>query len=192
MKRMGGVKPRSFVALICSIAVLIFTGSCQVLDQRTKTELEKVYGPNPPRIEAQFGSPEVAPRATWKIYLSGSDPDGDITFIQVSMWVPGGFLNSVRLAVDPSYSRTLSGYLALYTGDLPSSVLRFGGSELTVYLALEDRAGHVSQRVSVTGTVILGARQQEPASGKFQDVFLGTIPVQFMQAPGLGGLGTWP
>jgi hypothetical protein len=165
---------------------------CQVVDQRTRQELEKAYGPNPPKVEACFASREVAPRDTWKIYLKGSDPDGDMTFIQVSMWVPGGFLNPVRLAVGPSSGSRVSGYLALHTGDLPFSAMRFGGSELTVYISLEDRAGHVSERASLSGTVILGARREEPPAGRFEEVHLGTIPVQFMQAPSLGGMGPWP
>jgi len=169
-----------------------FASGCAVLDHRSPQELEKAYGPNKPKVEEIFASKEVFSGEAWKIYLNASDPDGDMTFIQVSLWVPGGILTPVRLGVPASTGKELSGYLVLYTSDLPFSVQRFGGSEITIYVAVEDRAGHVSERAITSTRLLLGARQEPPPAGKFQERYLGTVPVRFMQMPGLGGLSSWP
>jgi len=44
-------------------------------------EKEKIYGKNTPVIGQSFASNEMAPGDQWKIYLLGSDPDGDMETI---------------------------------------------------------------------------------------------------------------
>jgi len=183
---------KRFRSIILGGFFLGLAAGCVVVDQRSPQELEKAYGPNKPKVQDIFASKEVSPGEAWKIYLNASDPDGDMRFIQVSLWVPGGVLMPVRLDVPASTGGELSGYLVLYTSDLPFSVQRFGGSEITIYVALEDRAGHVSERAITSTRLILGAKEGPPPAGKFQERYLGTVPVRFMQTPGLGGLSSWP
>ncbi len=184
--------PKRLRSILLGGLFLVFAAGCVVVDQRSPQELEKAYGPNKPKVQDIFASKEVFSGEAWKIYLNASDPDGDMTFIQVSLWVPGGILLPVRLEVPASSGKELSGYLVLYTSDLPFSVQRFGGSEITIYIALEDRAGHVSERAITSTRLILGATEEPPPAGKFQERYLGTVPVRFMQTPGLGGLSSWP
>lgn len=184
---------RGWTAGFLGLAFLLGTQSCAVLDQRTRQELEAAYGPNKPKIEEVFAARWVTPRETWKIYINASDPDGDLKYFQVSLWVPGGIMTPVRLDLEPDQSKTISGYLTLYTGDLPLSILRFGSSELTLSVALEDRAGHVSERAVFPVTLILGAKKEEPPAGKFKEQFLGNVPVQFMMISPTGGVSSnWP
>lgn len=187
VKRSRKIRTLWFLGLLAGL-----TWGCAVVDQRTPQELDKAYGPNKPRVQEILAAREVSPGDAWKIYFNGSDTDGDMTFIQVSLWVPGGVLTPVRLEVPASAGKDISGYLVLYTSDLPFSVQRFGGSEITIYVALEDRAGHVSERAITSTRLILGARQESPPAGKFQERYLGAVPVRFMQMPGLGGLSSWP
>jgi len=183
---------RGFRSILLGGIFLGLGAGCVVVDQRSPQELEKAYGPNKPKVQDIFASKEVFSGEPWKIYLNASDPDGDMTFIQVSLWVPGGVLMPVRLEVPASTGKELSGYLVLYTSDLPFSVQRFGASEITIYVAVEDRAGHVSERAIASTRLILGAKEEPPPAGKFQERYLGTVPVSFMQMPGLGGLSNWP
>ncbi len=174
-------------------AVLIWGGQgCAVLDQRSPQELEAAFGANKPRVEASFASQWLSPREIWKIYLNASDPDGDMRWIQVSLWVPGGIMTTARLPLEPSQAGKVSGYLSVHTMDLPESLLRFGNSDLRLYVALEDRAGHVSERVVLPVSLALGSRQEPAPSGQFQERFLGEVPVRFLQFSPSAGLGTWP
>lgn len=173
-------------------ALALSAQGCAVLDQRSPKELEAAFGANKPRIEATFASPWLSPRDVWKIYLNGSDPDGDMRWIQVSLWVPGGIMTTARIDVEPAQSGRISGYLTLHTMDLPESLLRFGNSDLRLYVALEDRAGHVSERVVLSVSLALGSVQEPVSGGLFQERFLGEVPVRFLQFSPSAGLNTWP
>lgn len=185
--------PRGLRWSILGVAMVIGAQGCVVLDQRSPKEMEAAFGPNKPKVEAIFASPWLSPRDIWKIYLNGSDSDGDIKWIQVSLWVPGGTMTTARIQVEPDQGGKISGYLTLHTMDMPESLLRFGNSDLRLYLALEDKAGHVSERAVVSVSLALGSAQEKPPSGSgFQERFLGEVPVRFLQFSPSAGLGTWP
>jgi hypothetical protein len=192
MRQLKGLLDRVWAIGVLVIAIGFLAQGCTVLDQRTRQELEAAYGSGQPKIEAVFAARWVAPREVWRIYLNGSDPEGDMRWIQVSLWVPGGIMNTARLDVDPDQRGRLSGYLTLHTMDLPESLQRFGNSDLRLYVALEDRAGHVSERAIFSASMVLGARQDSPPAGQFKEKFLGEVPVRFLQFSPSAGIGTWP
>lgn len=186
------LSPRFFIWGAMGAAVVLSAQACAVLDQRSTKELEAAFGANKPKIEATFASPWLSPRDIWRIYLNGSDPDGDIRWIQVSLWVPGGVMTTARIDVGADQGGRISGYLTLHTMDLPELLLRFGNSDLRLYMALEDKAGHVSERVVLPVSLALGSAQERPSGGLFQERFLGEVPVRFLQFSPSAGLGTWP
>jgi len=196
-ERMKGIKTKNYFTRVMgwgvvAAALAIGAQGCTVMDQRSLKELEGAYGVNKPKIEASFASPWLSPRDIWRVYLNGSDPDGDIRWIQVSLWVPGGVMTTARIDVDPDQAAKMSGYLTLHSMDLPESLLRFGNSDLRLYVALEDRAGHVSERVVLSVSMALGSIQEGPPGGRFQEKFLGEVPVRFLQFSPTAGIGTWP
>ncbi|MEJ5375486.1 MAG: hypothetical protein WHX93_02780 [bacterium] len=183
---------RFWVGALLGATLGLGSHGCVVMDQRSPQQLEATFGANKPKIEATFASQWLSPREIWKIYLNGSDPDRDIRWIQVSLWVPGGIMHTARLHVEAQQEGRISGYLTLHTMDLPDSLLRFGNSDLRLYLALEDKAGHVSERAVLSVSLVLGSRQEMPKPGLFQETFLGEVPVRFLQLSPSAGLGTWP
>ena len=187
--RESGVSPIAAVLL----TVLLLTGlaGCAVLDQRSRPEMEAAYGPNPPRIEASFASRNVSPEDTWKIYIKGSDPDGDLRFVNVALWFSRGNMTPIRLDVAQDQGRSISGFLTLDIWALPDSVFRFGSGDLRLSVALEDRAGHISERFLLAVGVLGGATQEPPPAGVFEERSLGNIPVQFIQIDSIGG-ASWP
>lgn len=193
IKNLNRAVARGWLVGSLGLAFLLGAQGCAMLDQRTRQELEAAYGPNKPKIEETFAARWVTPGETWKIYINASDPDGDLKYFQVSMWVPGGIMTPVRLDLEPDQYKSISGYLTLHTGDFPLSILRFENSELTLYVALEDRAGHVSEQAIFPVSLVLGSKQEQPLAGKFKEEFLGNVPVQFMMISPTGGFSiNWP
>jgi hypothetical protein len=186
---------RRFLAaglMIAAVALASGMAGCAVLDQRSRAELEAAYGPNPPKMEDGYAARAVSQRDDWLVYIRGSDPDGDLLFIQVSLWIPGGNMTPIRLDVNPAHVRSVSGYLVLNTNDLPESLVRFGAGELRLMVALEDRAGHRSEIAAFPASFVTGARQGPAPQGRFEEQFLGSVPVQFIQVDSIGSGASWP
>jgi hypothetical protein len=178
--------------VIVALALASMATGCAVFDQRSRAELEAAYGPNAPRMEDGFASRDVSPRDDWFVHIRGSDFDGDLRFIQVWMWIPGGNMTPIRLDVGPVHARSISGYLVLNTNDLPEGLVTTGSGELRLMVALEDRAGHRSDVAMFPTSLVVGARQEPPPKDRFQETFLGNVPVHFMQMDSIGSGASWP
>jgi hypothetical protein len=165
------------VLLVASVLAVL--AGCQVVDQRTQKELEVSYGPNAPRLEATFAAQAITPGDEWKIWLKGSDPDGDIQYIQVWLEFPSRASTPVRLEVDPDQARHLSGYLILNTLEFGGDIQDLVSGWLRLRVVLEDRAEHQSEAAEFSLQFSFGAQASQPPPGVFQDHFLGKIPVEF-------------
>src|SRR5512136_2546031 len=78
---------------------------------------EKTFGSGVPVISQSFASPKISPGGTWKVYLTASDPDGDMKNIVCVIDQPGVGTYPVgitRIKKDED-RRELSGYVYLYT-----------------------------------------------------------------------------
>jgi hypothetical protein len=152
---------------------------CAALDERSQEELDAAYGPNEPMLEATYAAEVIQPADIWRIYLKGSDPDGDMQYIQVWLEVPSRTTTPVRLTVDPDQGEGVSGYLILNTlefGWNPSDLI---GGWVRLRIVLEDRAGHQSEAAEFFLKFQYGVSMPPPPPDVFQERFLGKIPAVF-------------
>jgi hypothetical protein len=137
-------------------------------------------------MEAHFAGDSVSPNEVWRIYVRGSDADGDLEHIHVWLHMAGRAFTPARVSVAPGDSGKVSGFLALNT-------FEFGADEnlfrrpVRLLVTLEDRAGHRSETAIVAAQFYQGARQQEPPQGAFDERFLGRIPLEFIPKDSTGG-----
>ncbi len=162
-------------------------GGCAVLDERGPRELDAAYGPNPPRLEATFAAEAVSPVDAWRLYIRGSDMDGDMTYVQVWLNMPGRQFTPVRIDVDSGQARAISGFITLNTMDFGADVNRLFDIWARVSVTLEDRAGHRSEMRTHGVRFVAGAAQPPPPGGGFDERFLGRIPVEFIPRDTTGG-----
>ncbi len=131
-----------------------------------------------PTLEAVYASPEASPLDDWKIYLKGSDPTGDIKFINVWVFPPGAPSTPSRLRVDRDQGHSISGYLVLNSVQFGYNARLFG-PPFRVRVMLEDKNGNDSQEAWVKVSFYQGAKQTHPAGSLYGQRFLGQIPVDF-------------
>jgi hypothetical protein len=158
---------------LCVVAFYVGTLGCTALDERTIRELEAAYGSSAPTIETAFASETTPPRSIWKIYLNGSDPDGDIRDIKIWAEVPW-YTIPVTFTTRSSQGKTLSGYIEFDT----LWFLNFAPSWLRVQVMLMDRANHKSELIEFQTELSALAKPESPPEGMFQDITLGSIPVE--------------
>lgn len=184
---------RSFTRVLVALIGVMGLAGCAVLDQRDRGELEAAYGANRPQWQASHADKVIAPGADWMIYLNGSDPDGDLRFIQVWMSTPTRTTTPVRLCIDPDQRARLSGYLYLKTAELREDSPDLFRDWLLLSLYLEDRAGHVSEAGEFFLQFRLGQRAGVPPAGVFEERLLGKIPVDlFPEDTVESGAPVWP
>ena len=141
---------------------------------------EKTYGKGVPVISQSFASPKITPGRTWKVYLTASDPDGDMKNIIGEIDQPGVGTYPVSITrIKDGDRQELSGYVYLNTP------LDFDMYNLTLHIQIEDKAGHYSRPASFPLTFSSLARQEPPPQGLFKEKDLGPILVQLH--PILGG-----
>ncbi len=193
MKSLDGNRGRAFFSLLSSAALSLWMVGCVALDQRGVKELEMAYGPNAPRIEASFAADEVVPGDVWRLYIKGSDQDGDIRFINVWMMIPSRTTTPIRLEVAKEQGGHVSGYLTLNTLELGGGIGDLFRARFRFLVSLEDRAGHRSEYVQHYLGFVFGARQGQPPQGGFEERFLGRIPPEFDAVePSPGLTQNWP
>jgi hypothetical protein len=108
-------------------------------------------GPNPPLFEDSSALSSIWDGQMWKIFIEGSDPDGDMQHIWVVVTQYGGNMWSNHSVPLTGENRShFSGYLALYTPRL-----RQGWERVRVDMKIRDEAGHYSNERSQE--VMIGA-----------------------------------
>lgn len=161
---------RSLLRKMSGVALLAL-----VLVLAANSEALASYGPNAPRLEGTYADSVTGPRDAWRIYLKGSDPDGDLKFIHLWVNVAGMPTTPIRVRVDRDQESHISGYLKLFnTKSMDFSDLF--GPPIRLSVSLEDRAGNRSNVVDLPVSFYLGAKQDLAPAGAFQDRLLGRIP----------------
>jgi hypothetical protein len=113
---------------------------------------------SPPEINFSWAQTRVRQGDDWRIYISATDPDGDMTRIYCRVGQAGGQSYRIDMTnVKKGMERHLNGYLVLRTY---SSQDLFGAS-LTLTVVIADRAGNESKPVAFPLT-INGERMQSP------------------------------
>jgi hypothetical protein len=99
---------------------------------------------SPPVINFSYAQERIRQGDDWRIYISASDPDGDMSKIYCVINQPGGQLyHPDMIRLKKGVEGNFSGYLVLRT----SSNYNLWGVSLTLTLMIEDRAGHESKPV---------------------------------------------
>ena len=145
---------------------------------------------NPPEIIFSWAQSTIRQGDDWRIYISATDPDGDMTRIYCRVDQPGGQVyRSDMTNIKSGMEGHLSGYLVLRTY---SSQDLFGTS-FTLLVIIADRAGNESKPVSFPLTID-GDRMQPPPFDRFPPGALkqlnqriGYIDINLMRTQSTGG-----
>jgi hypothetical protein len=157
----------TFKEVLLIAAIITGVLGCAPSAGRVKEGLRGDHGPNAPRIEETFAVKEIKPRSVWRIYLNGSDPEGDLRFVNASVAAIWG-MSQIRVRIASDQSDSASGYVAFDSRALSE----FSPPWLQVWIALEDRAGHRSEAVEFRCTFTAGAVHQRPPEGVFAERLL--------------------
>ncbi len=166
--------------LVGGFLLLFFLTGCLAMEPIEVRE--KTFGKEAPVISQSFASPKIRGGQSWKVYLAASDPDGDMKNILCVIDQPGVGtypMGIVRIKDRDEDRRELSGYVYLNTPE------DFDIINLTLYIQIEDMAGHYSNPVSLPLTFSSRDRQEPPPQGLFKEKDLGPILIQLRKI--LGG-----
>jgi len=125
-----------------------------------------------PIITHSFASKEIRPGDTWKVYIRGEDPEGDLKNIICTVSQAGrGPYPLCYVRIPGSQRMELSGFLYLPTAG--SQGLDF--TNLALQVEIQDRAGNISRPVSFPLAFNPRAEQENPPLGVFREEELGPI-----------------
>ena len=155
----------------------IFLGLALVL-MVLGTAMESRAEGTAPVLEKVWVSPQVNHGDLLKIYIKGSDPDGDIRFIQVSAGRKGGVVGSmIRLKKEDR--QDLNGYVFWDTGQ--AAQRNTGG---VVEVTLQDWKGNESETISVPVKIVSTGGKSEPTPAEFKDRAIGPIMIDAAELAG--------
>ena len=158
--------------IIAVVALLFLTMGCAALGGMEVRE-EK-YGKSIPVITQSFASKQLRPGDTWKVYLTASDPDGDMRYIVSTIDQPGKETYPVTFTkIKEGYGKDLAGYIYLNTVGIQG--LNFVSLTLTVQI--QDKAGHFSRPAVFPLSLSFSSQQQTPSPGIFPEKDLGPIMI---------------
>jgi hypothetical protein len=126
--------------------------------------------------ERRYASKEIRPGDTWKIYLTVSDPDGEMRNIFAMVYQPGvGEYPASIIRVKEENRKELSGFIYLWTSTpwYPMDYVNIG---LTVQI--QDKSGIFSQPAFFVLSLTSRASQEAPPEGIFKEQELGPIMVK--------------
>ena len=157
------------------VVLLLLTAGCAALEPLEVRE--KMYGKGVPVITQSFGSKEIRPGETWKVYLNAHDPDGDMKQIVCEIEQPGvGVYPVAYIRIKEDERQELDGYIYLTTFQV--NYFSFNFINLTLRLEIQDRAGHYSPPVFFPLSFNALYRQEPPPQNVFKEHDLGPIMIQ--------------
>ncbi len=159
---------------LLAVCVVLPCG-CSTLDVGPERHPAPPSGKNPPVWDRVYAAAQIPPGDVWRIYLKGTDPDGDLRFVHVWAGTSPRPTTPFRFSIDTDQRGVVSGYLELYTSQLGGGI---APSSIRVQLVLEDRSGLRSESMTLAAELYLGARYEAPPSGHFEERSLGRIPVE--------------
>lgn len=147
-----------------------------------KLEIKKL-SQEVPVITHSFASKQMKPGDIWKVYLSASDPNGDMKYIVGVIERGGSHLNVIKL--NEKNRHHFSGYIYLNTSGT-SAWLNLINLTLTIWI--KDSDGHPSQPVLFPLSFQTNVIPEKPPQDLFEEQDLGPIMTQLLQTlDNLGG-----
>ena len=161
--------------VIAAFLLLFFAGSCASWE--IFRDPEKEYGKEPPSFVKSFASPTIRPGETWKVYLQGIDPNGDMQSIVAEIHQPGQGTYPVSYTrLKPENAREFSGYVYLNTMT-PSGFTWQEFLTLSLTVQIRDKAGHFSAPLTFPLAFSGRFTQEEPPAGVFPEKSLGPVMI---------------
>jgi len=137
MTRMQKIKESYGVILSL---MLVYAGLFMLYGAMPGTEAQAA---GPPQFEDSFAVSSIRPGENWRIFVKGSDPDGDMTHIWVVVSQLGGNMWSNHIIrLKGNESKAFEGYITLPT---PHFFPRGGWQYVRVEMKIRDKAGVYSQ-----------------------------------------------
>ena len=139
------VRKPGFRVWILGAALLLLTGgAAQALSWFILPPQEGPVGKeHTPVIQAIAAQTEIRDGAFWKIYVSASDPDGDLDKIMVTFGQLGASMFTPDILYQDKRTKTLNGHIFVW-----ANLIGGGGASETIYGTVEiiaiDRAGNES------------------------------------------------
>ena len=129
----------------------------------------------PPVVHQSFAAKQIRLGDTWKIYLQASDPDEDMKAIVCTIdQAETGTYPASFTSIPEDQRRELSGYIYIKT--FLNQGLNF--LTLTLTVQIQDKAGNYSPPAPFPLTFDPLAKEENPATGLFQERDLGPILIQ--------------
>jgi hypothetical protein len=134
--------------------------------------------PGAPRIDDRFAVSSLWQGQIWKIFVSGSDPDGDMDYIWLQVSQLGGNMWDNHLVrLHGANQSSFSGYISFPTQNY---TLRRGWETVRVEMRIRDRAGHYSAPVTLEVEIGSPTRQAVPEKwARVANNQLGTVIFNF-------------
>ena len=162
-------------AFLLGLVLFLIAIGCAGSQKTVEIEKKEEKPVKPPVISRSFASPRIWPGETWRIYLTASDPDGEMKYIVSTIDQPGVGTYPVSLTrIKEEDRKELSGYIFLITFGLQN--LNFVNLTLTVQI--QDTAGNYSQPEVFPLSFNNTYPQEFPPPGVFLEKDLGPILIQ--------------
>ncbi len=157
-KNLGG----ALLAFLCIIGAF-FSGA-------------EAANPAIPVIQQSFASKEIQPDGNWKVYITASDPDGEMKYIFACIEQPGveNYPASI-IRIRKENLQQLSGYIYLNTVGVGNSM---NSKQITLSVHIQDKSGQFSTPVVFPLSFDFRYSQAKPPEGVFQEKDLGPIMIR--------------
>ncbi|MCU0588707.1 MAG: hypothetical protein MUF52_11200 [Syntrophobacteraceae bacterium] len=167
--------------LFTGAALLVLSGCAPVqMQQAQPIQSQAVGAADAPRMEDGFAVSSLWGGQTWRVYLRGSDPDGDMSHLWVVVTQLGKRTDTVIIPLRGAEQARFSGFLTL---DTPSWIRTW--DFVRVEVRIRDRAGNLSEKATFEAQI--GFPTQESLPSRWADAtqsHLGTIFFEFMDDGG--------
>jgi hypothetical protein len=166
-----------------SVAFLMLTGCAPVAMMPVEAPQPQAVGPaHAPVIEDGFAVSSLWGGETWRVFLRGSDPDGDMSHLWVVVTQVGKHTDTEIIPLKGRNQQEFSGYLTL---DTPAWIRTWDA--VRVEVRIRDRAGNLSEKVTLEAQIGFPTRERLPSEwASAAQYHLGVLFFQFQDDNGNG------
>jgi hypothetical protein len=145
-------------SFVVFVAVLVLGGCAPVVMQPSEPLQAQAVGPiHSPRIDDGFAVSSLWGGETWRIYLRGSDPDGDMKHLWVVITQLGVRSDTEIVPLVGPDRAEFSGFLTLNT---PSWIRTW--ENVRVEVRIRDQAGNLSEKATFEAQIGFPTRETLP------------------------------
>ena len=131
-----------------------------------------------PVLEKIWAPAEVNSGSILKVYIKGSDPEGDLKFVVVTAGKGTQPTGSTPIRISKDARKDLNGYV--YWDTRKAATQSTSG---TVWVLLEDQKGNESETKSVAVKIVPKGAKAEKPPADFQEKEIGPVMMDTIQRP---------